>query len=421
MDFIITIVVLLALVLCSGFFSGSETAMMSLNRYKLNHLVKQKSKAAKRSLSLISRPDKLLGMILIGNTFANIIASAILTSYAEKHFSHFGVVFATVSLTLFILLFAEIMPKILAALFPQKLAFAASPILYFLLIIAYPLVWLLNLMASIIFRSFGVNIKNKNTTDPLSSEEIHSVVHDSTSKLSAQKKNMLLGVLELGSIKVEEVMIPHHKIEYINLNQNAEQIISQLTNTKHTTLIACYENIENIAGIIATKKALKFISQDKKPSYEDILKLLSDPYYIPNNLSIKTQLINFQKKGLRFALVVNEYGEIQGIITVEDIIEEIVGEFSDTYSIDTHIQTTAHNHHVTKGETTIREINRHLHLDLPTDGAKTIAGFIIDKLKEIPLGACCLKIENYIIEVQAIKNNMIQYVKITKHCHKETS
>ena len=419
MDFVLTICILLALVLCSGFFSGSETAMMSLNRYKLNHLVKQKNKAAKRSLSLISRPDKLLGTILVGNTFANIIASAILTSYAERHFGHLGIVIATVSLTLFILLFAEIMPKILAALFPQKLALAASPLLYFLLTVFYPLVWLLNIIASIIFRVFGVNIhKKKNTTDPLSSEEIHSVVHDSTSTLSTQKKNMLLGVLELSKIKVEEVMIPHHKIEYIDLNQTAEQIIMQLTNTKHTTLIACYDNIENIAGIIATKKALKFIAEDKTPNFEDIVKLLSEPYYIPNNVSIKTQLIHFQKKGRRFAIVVNEYGQIQGIITVEDIIEEIVGEFSDNYRIDTHIKTMAHDHYITKGETTIREINRHLHLNLPTDDAKTIAGFIIDKLKEIPVGACCLKTQGYIIEVQKIKNNMIEYVKINKHHHK---
>ena len=412
MDLSITLIALVVLILCSAFFSSSETAMMSLNRYKLRHLAKQKNKSAKRSLKLLQRPDRLLGMILVGNTFANIIASAILTTYAETHFGKGGLIIATIVLTLVILLFAEIIPKTLAALFPQHIAFPASPLLYTLLIVFYPLVWLLNSIASASFRIFGLKLSSNEAGEPLNSEEIHSVVHDSKSKLGNKNKNMLLGVLELNSIKVEDVMIPHHRVEHLNLSLNVNEIIEQIIHAKHSILIACYDNIDNIAGIILTKEALKFIASDKIPTYEDILALLKTPYYIPNNISIKTQLINFQRKGMRFATVVNEYGEIEGIITVEDIMEEIVGEFSDTYNMQHHIKQSSENCHVTTGDTTIREINRHLHLQLPTDGAKTISGFIIDKLKDIPIGQCCIKVDSYIIQVRKVQNNVIKLVKI---------
>ena len=414
MDLGFTLIAIVILILCSAFFSASETAMMSLNKYKLRHLAKHKNKAAERSLKLIRRPDRLLGMVLVGNTFANIVASAILTSYAEAHFGPVGIMIATVLLTLMVLLFAEMIPKILAALFPQKLAFPASPVLQLLLFLFYPLISLLNAIAGGLLAIFKVRIKHKETTEPLSSEEIHTVVHASKSKLGPKNKNMLLGVLELDRIKVEDVMIPHHKIETVNLSLDINEIIGQIINAKHSILIACYDNIDNIAGILSTKRALKFIAQDRKPSTEDILSLLKEPYYIPENVSIQVQLVNFQREGMRFAAVVDEYGSIEGIITVEDIIEEIVGEFSDTYNLHTHIRSSADNTYATTGETTIREINRHLHLQLPTDGAKTISGFIIDALKDIPAGLCCLKIENDIIEVKKIENNMIKLVKIRK-------
>lgn len=272
--------------------------------------------------------------------------------------------------------------------------------------------WLLNGFANLLFRLVGLKIKHKETAEPLSSDEIHSVVHDSKSKLGPRNKNMLLGVLELDQIKVSDVMIPHHKIEYINLSLDIVEVIHQIVHAKHSILIACYENIENIAGIILTREALKFIATDDTPTYEEVLALLKEPYYIPDHISIKRQLINFQQKGMRFATVVNEYGEIEGIITVEDIIEEIVGEFADTYNLETHIKTGKDNTYSTTGDTTIREINRHLHLHLPTQGAKTISGFIIDELREIPIGNCCLKINGFIIEVKKVENNMIKLVKI---------
>ncbi|WP_116963481.1 HlyC/CorC family transporter [Fastidiosibacter lacustris] len=418
MDINLTLIALALLILCSAFFSASETAMMSLNKYKLRHLAKRKNKAAKRSLNLIKRPDRLLGMILVGNTFANIIASAILTSYAEQSFGQIGLVVSTISLTIIILLFGEIIPKTLAAVFPEQLAFPASPILWLLLMLFYPLVWLLNSFVNILFRLCGLKIKHKETSEPLSSDEIHSVVHDSKSKLGPRNKNMLLGVLELNQIKVSDVMIPHHKVECINLSLDINNIIKQIVNAKHSILIACYDTIENIAGIILTREALKFITKDDTPTYEEILSLLNEPYYTPDNISIQTQLIDFQKKGMRFATVVNEYGEIEGIITVEDIIEEIVGEFADTYNLETHIKIGSDNTHTTTGDTTIREINRHLHLHLPTHGAKTISGFIIDELREIPIGNCCLKINDYVVEVKKVENNMIKLVKI-RYIHHE--
>ncbi|MFZ9034615.1 MAG: HlyC/CorC family transporter [Francisellaceae bacterium] len=412
MDLSFTLISLIILILLSAFFSGSETAMMSLNKYKLRHLAKHKNKAARRSLDLIRRPDRLLGMILIGNTFANIIASAILTSYAESHFGQIGIIVATFALTITILLFAEIMPKTIAAIFPERVAFPASLMLKILLRAFYPLVWILNIIANGILRIFNIKIALHESSEALSKDEIHSVVHESKAKLGHRAKNMLIGVLELDRIKVAEVMIPHHRVEYVDLNHTPQQIITKIVEAKHTILIACYGDIENIAGVIHSKKALKFIEKNILPSPEEIHAIVSEPYFIPENISLRTQLVNFQQQGKRFAVVVNEYGEIEGIITVEDIIEEIVGEFSDSYNLNKHIKPLSETTHIATGDTTIRELNRHIHLHLPTEEAKTLSGFIMEQLEDIPIGACCIKVDTYIIEVTKVDNNTIELVKI---------
>ena len=401
----------IGLILLSAFFSGSETGMMSLNRYKLRHLAKKNHRRAKRAQSLLKRPDRLLGVILIGNTFANILASSIVTVYAEATFGQIGVLIATVLLTIVILVVAEVIPKTIAALHPEKVAFPASFPLSILLRVFLPIVWAVNFAANGILSLCGVKVKTQKQSDPLSKEEIHSVVHESSSVLTHKHKNMLLGVLELESIQVSDVMVPRHKIEAIDIS-DVNNFIPNIIKSTHSTLLIYHETLDNLLGVLPIKNALKFITNTKAASLDDIRDVLIEPYYVPESASLQTQLLNFQKKGCRFSIVVDEYGSIEGVITVEDILEEIVGEFSDTYEIKSFIQPASDGSYVASGSTTIRELTRHTNMLFPNSSAKTLSGLIIDYLEEIPDGKCCFKYSSYIVEVLSIQNNMIHQARI---------
>lgn len=407
------LIIVISLILVSAIFSSSETAMMALNRYKLKHLAKKNHPSAKRSLRLLERPDRLLGMILVGNTFANIIASAVLTSYAETHLGHFGIIIATISLTMAILIFGEVIPKTFAAIFPQRIAFPLSRLLSLLLKLFYPLVWLLNLIANSLLRLLGINVNNGTQGESLSKEEIHTVVHDSKSKLGHRNKNMLIGVLELENITVKDVMIPHHKISYIDLNDNIDNIYKHITTSRHSILMVCEGNINNVIGTLKTKRILSYLPSVEYPSIEQLRTLIQPAYFIPESVSLQKQLINFQRNGSRFAVTVDEYGDVQGIVTVEDIIEEIVGEFADTMNIEQVIQRVTPHQFKIKGEATLREMNRHLGTHLPTSGAKTLSGFLLEQIETLPNGAFCMKIEDYVFEVIQVENNKIGLVNLT--------
>lgn len=411
MDISFIILSVIGLILLSAFFSGSETGMMSLNRYKLRHLAKKNHQRAKRAQTLLKRPDRLLGIILIGNTFANILASSIVTVYAEATFGQIGVLIATILLTIVILIVAEVIPKTVAALHPEKIAFPASFPLSILLWVLYPVVWAVNLAANGILSLCGVKVKTQKQSDPLSKEEIHSVVHESSSVLTHKHKNMLLGVLELESIQVSDVMVPRHKIEAIDIS-DVNNFIPNIIKSTHSTLLIYHEALDNLLGVLPIKSALKFITNTKAASLEDIRDVLIEPYFIPESTSLQTQLLNFQKKGCRFSIVVDEYGSIEGVVTVEDILEEIVGEFSDTYELKSFIQPSTDGSYVASGSTTIRELMRHTNLHFPSTNAKTLSGLIVEHLEEIPDGKCCFKYSNYIIEVISIKNNMVHQTRI---------
>ena len=401
---------IIGLLLLSGFFSGSETGMMSLNRYKLRSASKR-NKNAKRAQSLLKRPDRLLGVILIGNTFANILVSSMVAVYAESKFGQAGVFIATIILTLIVLIFAEIMPKTIAALYPIKVAYIASFPLKLLLILFYPLVWLLNVIANSFLLSLGIKVKSQKESDPLSKEEILSVVHASSSSLTSKHKNMLLGVLELDNIKVSDVMIPRHKIEAIDISNTAE-FINSITKSSHSRLLIYHHELDNLLGILHIKKAVSFINTNKPTSINDIKSILTEPYYVPESASLQTQLLRFQQKGYRFSVAVDEYGSIVGVISLEDIVEEIVGEFSDTFEIEKITKKYKDGSYLVLGSTTIRELKRHTNYDFSELNSKTISGLIIDYLEEIPDGMCSFKLNNYIIEVVSIKNNMIHKARI---------
>ncbi|MCF6767881.1 HlyC/CorC family transporter [Thiotrichales bacterium 19S11-10] len=412
MDVILPIVFIIVLISCSAFFSGSETSLMALNRYRLRHLAKNKHKAAKRTIGLLKRPDRILGVILIGNTFANILASAIATILAERWLGQFGLFASTIILTLIILIFAEVMPKTLAAIYPEKFAFPASYALKILLWLLYPVAWLANTIVNLVLKLFGILIPKSVTNDPLTKDELHSVVTESGATLTRNYRNMLLGILELENITVSDVMLPRRKVDAVDLDLPVEDILKSVSKCQHRKVIAYRNDIDQIIGVLNVHRVLGYCSHKQTVSKSDILKLVQEAYYIPQSVSLQTQLLKFQQRGERFAIVVDEYGSFEGIITTEDIIEEIVGEFADTFEYSELITKLSDQSYIVAGSITIRELNRHLNLKLPTKGPNTLSGLITEHLETIPSAPCCLKINSRIIEITKVSHNMIEKARI---------
>lgn len=406
------IIALIILVIVSAFFSGSETSMMSLNRFRLRYLAKKRHHRAITAQKMLKRPDRLLGVILIGNTFANILASAIATVLAAHFFGDTGVFITTLILTAVILIFAEVMPKTFAALNAEKFAFSAVILLSPLLKLLYPLVWLLNGIANTLLIPLGVNINNKKA-DHLTTEELKNVVTESTADLAGSKKNMLIGVLDLEQTTIEDIMIPRHKIFGIDLNSSFTKQLKTLKSSAYSRLPAYQQDINQIVGLIDLRKAIQLLGS-RKISQQTIKNLVEPAYFIPESTSLQQQLINFQQRTERMALVVDEYGDIQGLVTVEDILEEIVGEFtslSQPCSNDA-TQTLDDGSYIVDAEMTIRDLNRDLGFSLPTDGPKTLSGLILEYLQTLPSANTCLRISGHSIEILQVKENAIRQVKI---------
>ena len=411
MDTYSIIIAIIVLTAISAFFSSSETSMMALNKYKLKHLAKQNNKKAKRSLSLVSKPETLLVTILIGNTFANILASALFGQYAESHFGKFGLMISTLVLTIVVLIFGEIIPKSFAAIYPQKLAFPFSLPLKIIMFLLYPLVLLLNVISKSILFIFGIKM-NEGADESLDKDEIHTVVHESNAKLGSKNKNMLLGVLELDSILVRDVMIHHNKIEYIDISQPMDKIIARICKSESTNLLLCEEGVDNVLGVVKTKDILSMLVAKQNISVLRLRKIAKEPYFIPETVSLQTQLVNFQRKGTRFAIVVNEYGDVAGVVTVEDIMEEIVGEFSDRFDANNNIRKIDDKTYIVGGSATLREITRHTDILLESEDAKTLSGFIIEEIENLPSGKCCIKYNNILLEILHINDNKIKSIKM---------
>jgi Mg2+/Co2+ transporter CorB len=414
MDLILFLSVLI-LLLISSFFSGSETSMMALNRYRLRHLAK-KSPAARRAELLLQRPDRLLGVILIGNTFSNILASALATVLATHWFGDVGVAVATLILTLFVLLFAEILPKTLAATQPERLALPATWLLQGLQKLLYPLVWSLSAITKGMLRLFGVHLPDHNHIDALTPEELRSVVHASGSGLTGQHKNMLLGVLDLEHATVADAMLPRQSVQGIDLNDGWLKILDYLRTTPFSKLPVYRDNIDHVVGILHLRRLIGFTESTPQPIMA-LERLLFPPYFVPETTTLQQQLINFQNHSEHMALVVDEYGDIQGLVTVEDILEEIVGEFTNFSQPSAHIHTHKQTDGsvMVNGSMTLRDLNRDLHLHLPTNGPKTLSGLVVEYLEDIPQAATCVKINGYPIEILQVKDNAVKKAKIHPH------
>jgi Mg2+/Co2+ transporter CorB len=415
------LLILAFLIALSGFFSSSETGLMTINRVRLQHQGEEGSKSAIRILALLERPDRLIGLILIGNNFVNILASAIATVLAVRVFGDAGVAIATISLTLVILIFAEVTPKTFAALHPERIAGPSSLILTPLLKIAYPLVWITNLLSNSLLQLFGIN-PDRSTRNRLTKEELRTLMTQTGHRIPARRHGMLLSILDLERIQVDEIMVPRGEIIGLNLNDDVTELVDQLRSTQHTRLPVFAGDIEQLIGVLHARTALKLIddpnSLNDESLFQERLKDLCDaPYFVPLSTALHTQLFNFQKKRERLAVLVDEYGEIQGLVTIDDILEEIVGEFTTD-----HIQESSQDIHpqadgtiIIDGSAMVRDLNRLLGWDLPTSGPRTLSGLIIESLESIPESTLGIELGNYRMEILAIQDNRIRSIKAWHH------
>lgn len=398
------------LIAVSAYFSGSETAMMALNRYRLKHLAKEGHRGARRASQLLERPDRLLGVILIGNNLANFTAASLATVLAIEILGEQGVAWAPVICTIVFLVFAEVAPKTIAAVYPEKVALPSSFLLRILLFLGYPFVWLVNAMANGMLYLFGVRHDDANE-DHLSVEELRTVVHEG-SQIAGHHQDMMLGVLDLNKVTVDDIMVPRNEIFGIDIEDEIDEIINQIHAFQHTRLPVFKEDIDRIIGVLHVRNAARFLI-DNQLSKAALLQGTTQPYFVPENTPLQTQLINFQKEKERIGFVVDEYGDIQGIVTLEDILEEIVGEFTTDLaatSVDIHPQDD--DSYLIDGGTHIRLINRSLGWELPVDGPKTLNGLITEYLETIPEANICFTISAYRFEIVQIQDNMVRTAKI---------
>jgi|TARA_R110002126_G_scaffold77790_2_gene193765 Mg2+/Co2+ transporter CorB len=395
----------------SAYFSGSETAMMSLNRYRLRHLASNDHKGAIRALKLLDRPDRLIGLILIGNNLVNILASAIATIIGMRLFGDMGVAIATGVLTIVVLVFAEVTPKTFAALHPERIAFPSSILLGWLLILLSPFVKAINLITSLFLRLMG--IKTVKTSDALSQEELRTVVHEAGALIPQRHQEMLLSILDLEKVTVEDIMISRSDIYAINVNDDFRLINKLVVQSPHTRVLVYRDNIDDAVGFIHLRDALRLQSKQQF-SKSSLLRAVKELYFIPEGTPLNVQLTNFQQNKERIGLVVDEYGDIQGLVTLEDILEEIVGDFTTsmmtTASEDINIQQDGS--FLIDATINIRDLNKEMKWNLPIDGPKTLNGLIIEFLEDIPAVNTSLRIVDYQIEVIDVADNMIKTVRV---------
>ena len=383
---------------------------MSLNRYRLRHLVDKKNKGAMRAFHLLQKPDKLIGLILLGNNFVNILASAIATIIGIRLFGEAGILAATAILTIVVLIFAEVTPKTLAAMHPEKFAFPATFVLEPLLKLLYPFVWFVNLSSKLVFNVLGIHPST--TNDKLSSEELRIVVNEAATMIPKGHQKMLLSILDLEKVTVDDIMVPRNEIIGVDLEDEWSVIIKKLAETQHTRLPVYEGDIDHLVGIIHIRRALRFFHMEDATK-DDFKKIIREAYFVPMGTPLNTQLLNFQHERRRNAMVVNEYGDILGLVTLEDILEEIVGEFTtDPSSSRKDVQTKEDGTYLIDGSITVRELNKILDWELPTEGPKTLNGLIIEYLEHIPEPGTSMLLDNYPIEIIQTTRNAVKTVLI---------
>ncbi|HSB96503.1 MAG TPA: HlyC/CorC family transporter [Spongiibacteraceae bacterium] len=404
---------LAALIILSAFFSSSETGMMALNRYRLKHLVSSGHKGAKRASSLLERPERLIGFVLIGNTLANVLASAVATVISIRLLGDNGlaVTIASFLVAVFLLIFSEVAPKTVAALYPERVAFPLSIALKPLLRATYPLVWLVNTVANKLLRLIGID-PEKHNEEPLSQDELRTIVNESGELIPQRHQGMLLNILDLEQMSIDDIMVPRNEMVGLDLDDDDETLIKQLSECEFARVPVYKNDINNIIGILPLRVVGRLIDNGGKLSRRALMKEIDEPYFVPEGTALHTQLFNFQKQKRRIAIVVDEYGAVQGLIALEDILEEIVGEFTSNLATESEdIVEQSDGSYVIDGSAAIREINRALDWKLPTDGPKTLSGLVLENLEAFPDGSVGLKIGDYYFETLEVQSNIVKYVR----------
>ena len=405
------LLILVVLIALSAFFSSSETGMMSLNRYRLKHLSKKGHRSAQRAEKMLSRPDRLLGTILVGNNIVNILAASIASVVAVQLWGDAGIVISTVALTIIVLIFGEITPKTFAALRPETIAFRVAIILAALQRLLYPVVWMCNTISNGLLRLVGISSQESHAAQ-LSREELRTIVNEASLGPTRRPQNMLLSILDLEKMTVNDIMVPRNDAYGIDLDDEMPVILDQLRTSHHTRLPVFRGDINNVTGLVHMRHIARLLSRDELTK-ENLIACCKDPYFIPENTPLNTQLLNFQKHKRRIGFVVDEYGDVIGLVTLEDILEEIVGEFTtDLLPANHDIHPQADGSYVIDGSVALRAINRQLLWTLPEDGPKTLNGLITERLESIPENSVGLSVGQYRLEILQTKDNMIKSVRI---------
>ncbi len=403
----------IGLLVLSAFFSSSETAMMSINRYRLKHLSKKGDRAAQRVEQLLQRPDRLIGLILIGNNLVNIFAASLTTIIAVRLFGDTGIAIGSLLLTVIMLVFAEVTPKTLAALHPERLSFFSSAILKPLSYLMYPFVVAVNSVSNALAKLFGV--KPSGNSFDLHPEELRTVVDEAGALIPDQHQGMLLNILDLEKSTVEDIMIPRNEVEGLDLDDDIDALLEQIRTSDYTRLPLYRNDLNNVEGMLHLRHVSRFLTgQVENVTHQAIKDQADEPYFVPESTPLHTQLLNFQKTKRRMALVVNEYGEVQGIVTLEDLLEEIVGDFTTNIAEEEEqdIIPQEDDWFQIHGGTFIRDINRALEWDLPTDGPKTLNGLAMEYLESIPDANISFAVNRYLIETVEITDKMIAWFRV---------
>ena len=405
-------IILVILLILSAFFSGSETALMSVNKYKLKHRVKNNEPSAIRVDYLLTNTDKTLGLILLLNNFVNILASAITTLIAIELYGDKGIAIAAGILTFLILVFSEVTPKTFASHHADKIAYNISFVFYYSLVFFSPVVLFINFFSKVILKVFKVNKKNIGS-DNLSNEEIKTIIKESSSKITENYEEMVLNLLDLQKVTVENAMIPKNDVEGIDINDTPDNINKKLISINHTRMPIYSKSLNNVKGFFNKKHIPSMIENFTNINKESLLTFSNEPYFIPEDTSLLSQLITFKKEKKRIGCVVDEYGETKGILTLDDILEEIVGEYSSLDQKNQLITDISHNKIEVHGSIQLRDINKRLGVNLQDSNVTTINGYILETLQEIPQPGMTFKEDKIIIEVMNVSNNFVEKAVIT--------
>ncbi|MDU4941108.1 MAG: HlyC/CorC family transporter [Mixta calida] len=408
------IITLVVMILVSAYFSGSETGMMTLNRYRLRHKARSGNRAARRVEKLLHRPDRLISLVLIGNNLVNILASALATIVGMRMYGDAGVAIATGILTFAVLIFAEVLPKTVAALYPEKVAYPSSLLLGPLQIVMMPLVWLLNTITRLLMRMVGIKSDGA-ISAALSKDELRTIVYESRSLMSRRHQDMLLSVLDLEKVNVDDIMVPRNEIVGININDDWKSIERQVSHSPHGRIVLFRDSLDDAVAMLRVREAWRMMTEKKEFTKENLLRAADEIYFVPEGTPLNVQLVKFQRNKKKVGLVVDEYGDIKGLVTIEDILEEIVGDFTTSMSpsLAEEVMPQSDGSVLIEGSANVREINKAFNWHLPQEEARTINGMLLEELEEIPQAGTRIQVENYDVDILDVQDNMVKQVRIT--------